>query len=442
MRIRPGGVSPERYVRKILPRGLFGRSLLIVLLPLVLLEAVALQMFYGNHLSELSRRLAGGVAGEAGFMIDEIDRYPATRTLIIQETDSHFQFSTVFLPGEVLRHLPPPDAPGPVDNDLARALVTELHRPFTVAWYRSPGLIRINVQMPDGVLRIDVPRKRLYIGTFYLFLIWLIGTSVLMASIAALFLRTQVRGIARLAVAAENFGMGRDSGPIRPEGAVEVRRAAAAFNRMQERVRRFMVQRTTMLAGVSHDLRTPLTRLRLALAMQPHVTPEDLTDMTGDIEEMERLIGIYLNFARGEGSEQAVPTDMPALLEDICINARRANASITLSVEDGLVATLRPEAMRRALTNLIDNAKRHGTHIWVAAHRSGRGWLNINIDDDGPGIPESQRENLLKPFESNAPGGTGLGLAIARDIIVAHGGSILLLDRPCGGLRVAIELPV
>ena len=442
VKLRPGGVQPERYVRKILPRGLFGRSLLIVLLPLVLLEAVALQMFYGNHLSELSRRLAGGVAGEVGFMIDEIDRDPATRTLIIQETDKHFQFNTVFVPQEVLRRLRSPDAPGPVDTDLAQALGAELHRPFNVTWYAAPGIIRIDVQMPDGVLRIDVPRKRLFIGMFYLFLIWLIGASVLMAGIAALFLRTQVRGISRLALAAERFGMGRDAGPIRPEGALEVRRAAAAFNRMQERVRRFMAQRTTMLAGVSHDLRTPLTRLRLALAMQPHVTPEDLADMTGDIEEMERLIGIYLNFARGEGSEQAVPTDMPALLEDICINARRANATISLSVEDGLAATLRPEAMRRALTNLIDNARRHGSHIWVAAFRSVRGRLAIHIDDDGPGIPAAQRETLLRPFESNAPGGTGLGLAIAHDIIVAHGGSILLLDRPQGGLRVAIELPV
>lgn len=442
VKLRPGGVAPERYVRKILPRGLFGRSLLIVLLPLILLEGVALQIFYGNHLSELSRRLSGGVAGEVGFMIDEINRYPATRNLILQETNKHFQFSSVFTPGEVLLQLPAPDVPGPVDNDLAKALASELHRPFNVVWNAAPGTIRISVQMPDGVLRIDVPRKRLYIGTFYLFLIWLIGTSVLMAGIAALFLRTQVRGISRLALAAENFGRGRDTGPIRPEGAVEVRRAAAAFNRMQERVRRFMVQRTTMLAGVSHDLRTPLTRLRLALAMQPNVTPEDLADMTGDIEEMEKLIGIYLNFARGEGSEQAAPTDMPALLEDICANARRANASVSLNVEDGLVAVLRPEAIRRALTNLIDNARRHGSHIWVTAHRTGRGRMTINIDDDGPGIPQAQRETLLKPFESTAPGGTGLGLTIAHDIIVAHGGSIALLDRPQGGLRVAIELPV
>ncbi len=442
MKIRPGGVSPERYVRKFLPRGLFGRSLLIVLLPLVLLEAVALQIFYGNHLSVLSRRLAGAVAGEVAFMIDEIDRYPQTRNLIIQETGQHFQFNTLFMPGEVLRHLPPPNVPGPVDTDLANALSSELKRPFNVNWSAMPGIVRINVQMPDGVLRIDVSRKRLYIGTFYLFLVWVIGIAIITAGIAALFLRTQVRGVRRLAAAAENFGMGRDSGPIRPEGAVEVRRAATAFNRMQDRVRRFMAQRTTMLAGVSHDLRTPLTRLRLALAMQPQIPPQDMADMVGDIEEMEHLIGIYLNFARGEGSELAVPTDMTVLLDEICANARRANAAITLYVEEGLTATLRPEAMRRALTNLIDNARRHGTHIWVTAQRSGPGRLHINIDDNGPGIPEAQRETLLRPFESNAPGGTGLGLAIARDIIIAHGGSISLQDRPEGGLRVAMELPV
>ncbi|HUM08944.1 MAG TPA: HAMP domain-containing protein, partial [Acidocella sp.] len=272
--MRLHGFGVERVIRKILPRGLFGRSLLIVLVPMVLLQAVALQIFYGNHLSELSRRLAGGVAGEVGLMVGEIDRTPEDRGLITQQADQHFKFSTGFLKGEVLRELPLPDVPGPVDKDLARALTAQLHRPFNVAWNAVPGTIVINVQMPDGVLGIDVPRKRLYIGTFYLFLIWLIGTAVLLFGVAALFLRTQVRGITRLAAAAEAFGMGRDEGPIRPEGAIEVRRAATAFNRMRERLRRFLVQRTTMLAGVSHDLRTPLTRLRLALAMQPQISPQ------------------------------------------------------------------------------------------------------------------------------------------------------------------------
>ncbi|GAN80973.1 ATP-binding protein [Acidocella aminolytica] len=440
MRLRLGPLQPERLIRKMLPRGLFGRSLLIVLVPMVVLQGVALQIFYGSHLDELSRRLAGAVAGEIGFMIDQIDRDPTRRTLVLQEADKHFTFRTVYLKNETLRHLPPPDAPGPVDTDLARALAQDVHRPFNVAWHTHPGILRVNIQMADGVMSVDVPRKRLFIGTLYIFLVWLIGSAVLLAALAALFLRTQVRGIRRLAEAAENFGMGRDHGPIRPEGAIEVRRAATAFNRMRERLRRFVSQRTTMLAGVSHDLRTPLTRLRLALAMQPSITPEDLQDMESDIADMERLIGIYLSFARGEGAEQALPTDLPDLLDDICATARRTGATINLSVADELTVTLRPEATRRAFTNLIDNARRHATQIWVSATRIG-GSVQILIDDNGPGIPEQKRETLLKPFESDHPGGTGLGLSIARDIIIAHGGSILLLDRPGGGLRVVVELP-
>jgi len=440
MKLRVGSFSADHLLRRFLPRSLLGRSLLIVLVPLVLLQAVALQIFYGSHLDALSRRLADSVAGEVAFMVDEIDRAPQLRTTLIDESDQHFSFSTVFLRNQVLRHLPPPDAPGPVDDDLATELASDLHRPFNVEWNTAPAFIRINIQLADGVLRIDVPRKRLYVGTLYIFLVWLIGTAGLLFGIAALFLRTQVRGIKRLAIAAEAFGMGRDPGPIRPEGAIEVRRAASAFNRMQERVRRFLAQRTTMLAGVSHDLRTPLTRLRLALAMLPETPSGELDDMARDIEEMEKLIAIYLSFARGEGSEQAAIVDVSLLLDDVATAARRAGAGIECNVPDGIVATIRPEAIRRALTNLVDNARRHAAMIWLGAAVRGRS-LRITIDDNGPGIPAAKRETMFRPFESADPGGTGLGLAIARDIIGAHGGDILLLDRPGGGLRVVIDLP-
>jgi two-component system osmolarity sensor histidine kinase EnvZ len=442
VKFRPAGYSFDNVLRKFLPRSLFGRSLLIVLIPLVFSQAVALQIFYGSHLDELSRRLAGAAAGDVAFMIDEINRAPDTRGLVLQEAKKHFEFNSVFLPGQVLRRLPPPDAPGPVDQDLADALSIDLHRRFNVAWYKNPDFIRINVQMADGVLSIDVPRKRLYVGALYIFVAWLIGTALLVFGVAALFLRNQVRGITRLALAAEAFGMGRDRGPIKPEGAIEVRRAATAFNRMQDRLRRFLEQRTTMLAGVSHDLRTPLTRLRLALAMLEATPAEDLAGMTADIEEMEALIAIYLSFARGEGSEQAAPVDISLLLEDVCAAARRAGAEIACSAPEGMLVTLRPEAMRRALANLLDNARRHAGQIAVAAAPAGERYVRITIDDDGPGIPLAQREKLFRPFESDTPGGTGLGLAIARDIIGAHGGNVLLLDSPMGGLRVVIELPV
>jgi two-component system osmolarity sensor histidine kinase EnvZ len=435
MKFRPGGFSLDNLLRRVLPRSLLGRSLLIVLVPLVALQAVALQIFYGSHLDELSRRLADGVAGEISFIVDTEDDGG-----LIDQADAHFGFSSQLLNGQVLRQLPPPDAPGPVDDDLAAQLGVTLHRPFTVAWLQSPDHIEVNVQLKSGVLRIDVPRKRLYIGTLYIFVAWLIGTAFLVFSIAALFLRTQVRGIKRLAAAAEAFGMGRDVAAIKPEGAIEVRRAAAAFNRMQDRLRRFVAQRTTMLAGVSHDLRTPLTRLRLALAMLPETPAGELADMTSDIEDMEKLIAIYLSFARGEGSEQAVPTDILLLLDEVAAGARRAGAQVACDSAESLTVTVRPEAMRRALTNLVDNARRHAAHIWLAAGLVGR-TLRITIDDDGPGIPAGLRDTLFKPFESADPGGTGLGLAIARDIIGAHGGDILLQDRPGGGLRVVVELP-
>jgi two-component system osmolarity sensor histidine kinase EnvZ len=441
MKFRPGGFSFDQVLRKVLPRSLFGRSLLTVLIPLILLEVVALDIFYGSHLNELSRRLADAVAGEVAFEIDEIDRAPDTRGLVFQEAYKHFGFESRFLPNDVLQRLPRPDAPGPVDQDLAASLTTNLRRPFNVIWYTAPEFIRINVQMTDGVLGIEVPRKRLYVGTLYLFLFWLIGTATILFTISALFLRNQVRGIRRLAVAAEAFGMGRDPGPIKPEGAIEVRRAATAFNRMQERLRRFLVQRTTMLAGVSHDLRTPLTRLRLALAMLPETPAGDVAEMTSDIEEMEKLIGAYLSFARGEGNEVAQPVNVSQLLDEIAGAARRAGGKISCKAPETLFAVLRPEAMRRAITNLVDNARRHAKNIDLSAAQYGEQLVRIVVDDDGPGIPAAQRETMFRPFESATPGGTGLGLAIARDIVGAHGGRVILADSPSGGLRAIIELP-
>jgi two-component system osmolarity sensor histidine kinase EnvZ len=293
------------------------------------------------------------------------------------------------------------------------------------------------------VLDIKAPRKRLATGTIWLFVSWVVGTSLLLFGIAAAFMRNQVRAIRRLARSAEAFGMGREIPPIRPEGATEVRQAGAAFNRMQERIRRFLAQRTEMLAGVSHDLRTPLTRLRLALAMLPP-SPElrqDIADMTADVEEMERMVSGYLSFARGEGTEQAEAVDLSSVLEDVAAGARRSGAVVDLAVPAGLTLPLRADAIRRAITNLVDNARRHAERVTVAAVPQGR-TVMVTVDDDGPGIPEARRESVFRPFESGSSGGTGLGLTIARDIVRAHGGDIVLEDSPLGGLRARIRLPV
>jgi two-component system osmolarity sensor histidine kinase EnvZ len=278
-------------------------------------------------------------------------------------------------------------------------------------------------------------------------MIWLIGSSVLLFGVAALFMKNQVRAIRRLAAASDAFGKGRDIGPIKPEGATEVRQAAQAFNHMQERIRRFVNQRTEMLAGISHDLRTPLTRMRLGLAMLPRTEEEeaDIAALTQDVEEMERMVAAYLAFARGEVAEQPQPTDLAEIVRDVARKARRDGAEVAVDAPGALVLPLRGDALRRCLANLLDNARKHARRIAVAVAeipRESGGGAQVTVDDDGPGIPAAQREEAFRPFATMSSGGTGLGLAIARDIARAHGGDIVLEDSPLGGLRARVRLPV
>ena len=439
-----------RLVKSVLPRSLLGRSLLMILVPLVLLDLVALQIFYGSHISVVSRRFSSAVAGEIAVTIDLLRRYPKPedQTWLLQRVHQKFGLVMDMEPGAILPNTAWHNVLGPMDDDLAAALAEDLKLPTRYDWTSDPRSVFIRVQLPEGVLNIEAPRKRLYTTTYYLFILWLVGTAVLVFFVAALFMRNQVRAIRRLAAAAEAFGMGRDHGAIKPEGAIEVRQAATAFNRMQGRIVRFLSQRTEMLAGVSHDLRTPLTRLRLALAMLPAegALKQDVEDMTADVEEMERMIGGYLAFARGEGAEQAEPVNISALLEDVAAAGRRTGgrtgARIEVSAPTDLMLKLRADAMRRAITNLVDNASRHASRVMLAASCPDPRSVIVTVDDNGPGIPPGRRESVFRPFESGAVGGTGLGLTIARDIVRAHGGDIALENSPLGGLRARIRLPV
>ncbi len=434
-----------RPLKSLLPRGLLGRSLLIVLVPLVALQGVAFTFFYGSHLDIISRRLSGSIGGEIAQTIELLERYPdpAERDWILRTAWLQFEVPMRLVPDGNLQPGAHVNMLGPMDDDLAAALRMKVGRPYTMDWTTDPRFVLVRVQLPDAVLEVEAPRKRLYATTVYGFVLWVVGTALVLFIIAALFLRNQVRAIRRLAEAAEAFGMGRDRGLIKPEGATEVRQAANAYNRMQERIRRFLSQRTEMLAGVSHDLRTPLTRLRLALAMLP-AHPElrdDVADMTADVAEMERMISGYLAFARGEGSEQAQPVDLTAMLEDVASAARRTGAEVTLDSPAGLTLNLRPDAARRAVTNLVDNARRHAHQVQLSVQPHERN-VQVVVDDDGPGIAADRRESVFRPFESGSGGGTGLGLTIARDIARAHGGDIVLEDSPLGGLRARMRLPV
>jgi two-component system osmolarity sensor histidine kinase EnvZ len=440
----------DRPLRRLLPRSLLARSLLILLIPLVVTQGVSLGLFYGSHLDIVSRRLSGAVTGEIDQTLLLLERYrqPGDRDWILASASNQFQLEMHLRPHARLASTGSTQVLGPMDDDLAEALL-QIRHPFHVDWRSDPHTVKIQVQVADGVLDIGAPRKRLDVGPIYLFVTWVAGSALLLFIIAALFMRIQVRAIRRLARAAEAFGMGRETGTIRPEGAQEVRKAASAFNRMQERIRQFVSQRTAMLAGVSHDLRTPLTRLRLSLAMVPQhgtldaeeLAPE-IGEMVTDVEEMERMIESYLAFARGEGTEQAQPVDLPLLLEEVALAAERGGATfVRVACAPMRELMLRPGAIRRVLANLLDNARRHGGRISLVAMVEAR-WVQIAVDDDGPGIALDRRETVFRAFESSASGGTGLGLTIARDLVRAHGGELSLENSPMGGLRARIRLPL
>jgi two-component system osmolarity sensor histidine kinase EnvZ len=444
---------PAIWLRRILPRSLLGRSIMILVTPLLLLQVVTTSVFYEAHWDTVTKRLARSVAGDIATIIALMPADPgghdpaaaAERQRLFDVAMDSMQLDIDFVPDKRLPVLPSVVRATLVDRNLTSALEEFVKRPFLTDTRSLETAVEVHVQLANGVLQVVAPRRRLFSSTTYLVILWMVGSSLALFACAVLFMRAQVRPIRQLAGAAEAFGKGRDSAAFRIVGASEVRQAAAAFNQMRDRIRRQIAQRTEMLAGVSHDLRTPLTRMKLALAMLGDGA--DTADLKADVEEMEKMLGGYLAFARGEGREPAVEVDLREQLQEVVNAAAREGARIALAAEDGLVLTLRPEAMRRCLTNLVSNAQRYAQSVTVAAARVDDG-VEITIDDDGPGIPPDKREEVFRPFYRLDPsrnpetGGIGLGLTIARDVARSHGGDLQLLDSPQGGLRARLWLPV
>jgi two-component system, OmpR family, osmolarity sensor histidine kinase EnvZ len=432
--------------KSILPRSLLGRSVMIIVTPLMLLQ-LAVTSFYETHWDTVTKRLARGVAGDIATIITMMERDPTATAWahLFEMAQENMQLRMSFAPAAQLPDISFPLRQTLVDRNLGAALAELVKRPFLIDTRSLETEVEIHVQMDGGVLQIVAPRRRLFSSTTYIVILGMIGTSLAVFTVAALFMRTQVKPIRRLAAAAEAFGKGRDSDEFAVEGASEVRQAATAFTVMRDRIRRQITQRTDMLAGVSHDLRTPLTRMKLALAMMGN-GPE-VGDLKADVAEMEKMVGGYLTFARGEGREATTDTDLGGLLQDVAAAARREGAAITLETAPDLAATLRPEAMRRALANLIGNAQRYANNIRVSGQRQSDA-IEIIVDDDGPGVPAEKREEVFRPFfrleESRNPetGGIGLGLTIARDVARSHGGDVILAESPMGGLRAILRLPV
>ncbi len=431
-----------------MPKGLFARTLLIIVAPLVIMQTVLAFVFLDRHYNLVTQRLSDAVVREISLVAKLVENATSEQEIVALTEMAHRDLSlaVTLLPPEPL----PPPRPKPffdiVDRYLSQQIAARIGKPFWIDTVGRSSFIEIRIKLPENVLRVIARRSQTYASNSHFFIVWMVSTSLVLIVIALLFLRNQTRPIERLATAAESFGKGRPIEDFRPSGAREVRRAAQAFIEMRRRIERQIEQRTTMLAGVSHDLRTVLTRFRLQLALFPD--SEEVRALQRDVDEMKTMLEDYLAFARGEGDEQAQPTDIALMFEDLEAEAEILEAAVSSRLDGPAMVTLRPTAFKRALTNLVTNAARHGSEVRIEG-RNAEGWLTITIDDNGPGIPEDERDNVFRPFyqldqaRNRDTGGSGLGLAIARDIARAHGGDIVLgASETLGGLRARVRVPV
>ncbi|MET0181341.1 MAG: ATP-binding protein [Caulobacterales bacterium] len=436
----------RRRFRDYLPKGLYWRTILIILVPAAILQIGVTLIFLDDHWQATSKRMSQGVASDVALLIQLYERSPSDDTLSdVGRIANLLRLSVALHPRDELEAERCSVTGSVVDRYLTRALSQELSRDV---WYDSscPGnQVRIRVPIDGGVFEIFAYRDRVQARSGPLFVAWIFCATIFLAIVSIIFIRNQVRPIERLADAMERFGRGEeDEGIFRARGAREVRQATHAFFDMRGRIKRHIDQRAQLLAGVSHDLRTPLTRLKLQFALMPS-TPE-LEAAKHDLGDMESTLEEYLAFARGEQTEDQTLSDIGMLVRDVARAAQNGGATIDLSVSGALTAPIRPHALKRAIVNLVDNAVAHGDNVRVTARRDGS-VAEIAIDDDGPGIPPELYEDAFRPFSRldetrtrNAKG-VGLGLAIARDVARAHGGEVTLSKSVMGGLRATLRLP-
>ena len=434
-----------------LPRSLFGRALTILLVPIVALQLVVGLVFFQRHYQRVSAQMTRSVAYELAYAVEQIE-------IAGDPVQAARRVAELALPLNLVLRLEPGATVEPgVERDffditganVATTFADAFDRPIAIDLRSDARRARLAIPTTAGVLDALVPRDRLSVPNPHQLLVLMILAAIVLTAVAVVFLRNQVRPIRALAEAAEAFGKGR-SAPFRPAGAEEVRRAGRAFLAMRSRLERQIEQRTQMLSGVSHDLRTPLTRMKLTLALMDET--DETRDLLADTDQMERMLAEFLAFARGDGLEETLPTDPFALAAGIVEDARREGTEIRLvrfgQTRRGATVPLRPGAVRRALQNLVGNAAHHGSRVLLTVRLAARQVAFI-VEDDGPGIPEADRARALQPFTRLDPsrpqsdaGNVGLGLSIALDVARSHGGSLELGQSPdLGGLRATLRLP-
>ncbi len=438
-------ITQKPWLNRHLPQSLFGRALLIIMLPIALMQIIVAFIFFSSHWQTVTSSLSNSVAADVSVAHALYLQSPSEdhAKILDEMLRPNMQLSVKLERGDQLPKAQRKAFFSSLDKTLRRALAQNIDTPYWFDTTRYPNHIDIRLEVEAGVLKFIVPRERVFAPTGYVFLFWLIMTTVLLSLVSILFILNQARPIVKLAAAAENFGKGRGIGKYKPSGASEVRQAGAAFLQMRERILRHVQQRTTLLAGVSHDLRTPLTRLKLHLSM----TQENAETQAAknDVKDMEMMLDGYLDFARDAAEEDIKQTNIGRIFTALVKTHNDPKPSLVTSGD--LTFNMRPMAMKRALANLIGNAVSYGNAVDIRVNGTAKKEITLTIDDDGPGIAKTSRAEALKPFSrldtsrNQNREGVGLGLSIANDVIQAHGGTLQLQDSQMGGLRCLITLP-
>ena len=434
-------------LRNVTPKSLFGRMLAIILVPMILVQIISVSIFYERHWDWVSRHMSKSLAEDLGLLIDELGNTPSKdqRALSASRARQYFDIIFYWLDKGILK---PNQSFDLRFKNFRTALQTRIKEPFYLSKIENSSQFYVDIQLANGIVRMNIDNKRLFVPTGTTFIIWSVGSSIILFSIAIIFLRRQVRPIIRLANAARQIGFGREVSNYNIEGATEIRLAGRAFQSMRHRINKQISERTSLLAGVSHDLKTPLTRMRLQLEMLD--SNQDIKkDFENELLELENMIDGYLEFARNEREEEMVDASLFKLLQQAAKSSDPDGKYIFIASppEKLPIFPIQVQSIRRALINLLTNSTRYAgkTNVLIQIFDD---HSEIIIDDNGPGIPRDKRDEVVLPFirlensRNTKTGGTGLGLSIAKNAALSHGGELILEDSPLGGLRVRFLLPL
>ena len=431
----------NKFIKKILPKRLFYRSLLIIAVPIIGLQLIISIVFFDSLWIKTNKGMTRALVGEIRTFINAYENEEYDKEFLILVFREHLDFNVKFEPLKILPSKDKERRFSPIDRTLRR----ELKAKFTNYWFDTTSyknLIDLRIKYEDGYFQFYVPKERVTSSSARIFALWITMPAFLLITISIIFLKNQTRPIISLAKASEKFGRGEEIGEYRPSGALEIRQAGYEFDKMRKRITRHLNQRSEMLSGISHDLRTPLTRIKLQLAF---IKDKEISNkLSNDVSEMEKMLNEYLQFASSSSEEKTETFDISELLESTVI--RYEKKEITTVIPERVFLDGRKSLIRRCFNNLIDNSIKYSNNILISLKKSANSIIII-IDDDGPGIPKNERENVFKPFykidksRSDSKSSVGLGLSIASDIIRSHGGNISLETSPANGLRTKIFLP-